>query len=104
MRHLTTYERKASEAPEKKREEGSEALKQDLWIAILLDRIGSRREDNRSDATEHVLKIMVVHDASEEDPVDVSIILEGREQLLDEHQSRPGHGLGEASGTRSGEA
>ncbi|CAL8235709.1 unnamed protein product [Boreogadus saida] len=79
MRHLTTYERKASEAPEKKREEGSEALKQDLWIAILLDRIGSRREDNRSDATEHVLKIMVVHDASEEDPVDVSIILEGRE-------------------------
>ncbi|CAL8234994.1 unnamed protein product [Boreogadus saida] len=70
MRHLTTYERKASEAPENKREEGSEALKQDLWIAILLDRIGSRREDNRSDATEHVLKIMVVHDASEEDPVD----------------------------------
>ena len=39
MRHLTTYERKASEAPEKKREEGSEALKQDLWIAILLDRV-----------------------------------------------------------------
>ncbi|CAL8358645.1 unnamed protein product [Arctogadus glacialis] len=26
--------------------------------------------DNRSDATEHVLKIMVVHDAAEEDPVD----------------------------------
>ncbi|CAL8293580.1 unnamed protein product [Arctogadus glacialis] len=44
--------------------------------------------DNRSDATEHVLKIMVVHDAAEEDPVDVSIILEGREVL---------HGCGNAA-------
>ncbi|KAJ8279101.1 hypothetical protein COCON_G00061670 [Conger conger] len=39
------------------------------------------QEDHRSDATEHVLKILVAHGASEEDPVDVSIILEGTEVL-----------------------
>lgn len=43
--------------------------------------INCMQEDHHGDASKHVLKIMVVHGASEEDPVDVSIILEGREVL-----------------------
>ncbi|KAK0148644.1 hypothetical protein N1851_011039 [Merluccius polli] len=39
------------------------------------------QEDHRSNATEHVLKIMVSGASEEEDPVEVSIILEGREVL-----------------------
>lgn len=37
--------------------------------------------ENRSDATQHILKILVVHEANGEDPVDVSILLEGKEML-----------------------
>lgn len=36
---------------------------------------------NGSDAAQHVLKILVVHGADEKDPVDVSILLEGQENL-----------------------
>ena len=43
-------------------------------IALSSFLVNSSQEDNRSDATEHVLKIMVVHDASEEYPVDATII------------------------------
>lgn len=39
------------------------------------------QEDARSDAAEHILKILVVHGADREDPVDVSILLEGREMF-----------------------
>ena len=39
------------------------------------------QEDNRSDATQHILKILVVHGVDEEHPVDVSIMLEGKEML-----------------------
>lgn len=39
------------------------------------------QEDSRSDATPHILKILVVHGADGEDPVDVSILLEGKEML-----------------------
>lgn len=39
------------------------------------------QEDNRSDTTQHTLKILVVHGADGKDPVDVSIILEGKEIL-----------------------
>ncbi|XP_046880477.1 sterile alpha motif domain-containing protein 3-like isoform X2 [Hypomesus transpacificus] len=39
------------------------------------------QEDSRSDATQHILKILVVHGADGEDPVDVSILLEGKEML-----------------------
>ncbi|XP_051960854.1 uncharacterized protein LOC127628167 isoform X2 [Xyrauchen texanus] len=39
------------------------------------------QEDTRSDAAEHILKILVVHGADREDPVDVSILLEGREMF-----------------------
>lgn len=38
-------------------------------------------EDNRSDVTEHLLKILVIHGAEGEDPVDVSILLDGAEIL-----------------------
>ncbi|XP_048836075.1 uncharacterized protein LOC125711317 isoform X2 [Brienomyrus brachyistius] len=38
-------------------------------------------EDSRSDATQHVLKILVVHGADGEEPVDVSILLEGQEMM-----------------------
>nr|XP_033948406.1 uncharacterized protein LOC117453630 isoform X2 [Pseudochaenichthys georgianus] len=38
-------------------------------------------EDSRSDATEHVLKILVVHGANGEDPVDAALLLEGREMM-----------------------
>lgn len=38
-------------------------------------------EDTRSNAAEHILKILVVHGADREDPVDVSILLEGREMF-----------------------
>ncbi len=33
------------------------------------------QEDTRSNAAEHILKILVVHGADREDPVDVSILL-----------------------------
>lgn len=39
------------------------------------------QEDTRSDAAEHILKILVVHGVDREDPVDVSILLEGREMF-----------------------
>ncbi|KAJ4945802.1 hypothetical protein JOQ06_023480 [Pogonophryne albipinna] len=39
------------------------------------------QEDSRSDATEHVLKILVVYGANEEDPVDAALLLEGREMM-----------------------
>ncbi|XP_034086759.1 uncharacterized protein LOC117555849 isoform X2 [Gymnodraco acuticeps] len=39
------------------------------------------QEDSRSDATEHVLKILVVHGANGEDPVDAALLLEGREMM-----------------------
>lgn len=39
------------------------------------------QEDNRSDATQHIVKILVVHGTDGEEPVDVSIILEGKEVL-----------------------
>ncbi len=39
------------------------------------------QEDTRSNAAEHILKILVVHGADREDPVDVSILLEGREMF-----------------------
>nr|XP_029137678.1 uncharacterized protein LOC114921648 [Labrus bergylta] len=38
-------------------------------------------EDNRSDATHHIVKILVVHGTDGEEPVDVSILLEGKEVL-----------------------
>ncbi|KAM6992389.1 uncharacterized protein ora6 [Tautogolabrus adspersus] len=38
-------------------------------------------EDNRSDATQHIVKILVVHGTDGEEPVDVSILLEGKEVL-----------------------
>ncbi|KAI9516495.1 hypothetical protein NQZ68_015997 [Dissostichus eleginoides] len=38
-------------------------------------------EDSHSDATEHVLKILVVHGANGEDPVDAALLLEGREMM-----------------------
>ncbi|KAI9543826.1 hypothetical protein NQZ68_008874 [Dissostichus eleginoides] len=37
------------------------------------------QEDSRSDATKHVLKILVVHGANGEDPVDAALLLEGKE-------------------------
>lgn len=39
------------------------------------------QEDNRSDATQHILKILVVHGDDGEHPVDVSIMLEGKKML-----------------------
>ncbi len=39
------------------------------------------QEDNRSDKTQHTLNILIVHGADGKDPVDVSIILEGKEIL-----------------------
>ncbi|KAL6480071.1 hypothetical protein MHYP_G00111040 [Metynnis hypsauchen] len=36
---------------------------------------------NRSDVTEHILKILVIHGANGGDPVDVSILLDGAEIL-----------------------
>ena len=39
------------------------------------------QQDNRSDAAEHTLKILVIHGAEGEDPVDASILLEGQEML-----------------------
>ncbi|KAI9516416.1 hypothetical protein NQZ68_015917 [Dissostichus eleginoides] len=39
------------------------------------------QEDSRSDATKHVLKILVVHGANGEDPVDAALLLEGREMM-----------------------
>lgn len=39
------------------------------------------QEDNHSDTAQHTLKILVVHGADGKDPVDVSIILEGKEIL-----------------------
>lgn len=39
------------------------------------------QEDTRSDAAEHILKILVVHGADREDPVDASVLLEGREMF-----------------------
>ncbi|XP_041820347.1 uncharacterized protein K02A2.6-like [Chelmon rostratus] len=39
------------------------------------------QEGSGSDATQHILKILVVHEADGEDPVDVSILLEGKEML-----------------------
>lgn len=38
------------------------------------------QEDSRSDVSNHTLKILIVHGA-DEDPVDVSIIVEGHEIL-----------------------
>ncbi|TMS17370.1 hypothetical protein E3U43_001439, partial [Larimichthys crocea] len=38
------------------------------------------QEDNRSDVSNHILKILVIHGA-DEDPVDVSILVEGHEIL-----------------------
>ncbi|KAI7792288.1 uncharacterized protein LOC130547351 [Triplophysa rosa] len=38
-------------------------------------------EESRSDAMQHILKILVVHLSDGEDPVDVSILLEGKEIL-----------------------
>ncbi|KAI9541429.1 hypothetical protein NQZ68_029797 [Dissostichus eleginoides] len=38
-------------------------------------------EDSRSDAAEHVLKILVVHGANGEDPVDAALLLEDREMM-----------------------
>lgn len=43
--------------------------------------INCMQEDTCSDPTEHILKILVVHGADREDPVDVSILLEGREMF-----------------------
>ncbi|KAL6483833.1 hypothetical protein MHYP_G00087050 [Metynnis hypsauchen] len=37
--------------------------------------------NNRSDVTEHILKILVIHGAHGEDPVDVSVLLDGAEIL-----------------------
>ncbi|KAL7873359.1 hypothetical protein AOLI_G00124300 [Acnodon oligacanthus] len=37
--------------------------------------------NNRSDVTENILKILVIHGADGEDPVDVSILLDGAEIL-----------------------
>ncbi|KAF3851507.1 hypothetical protein F7725_013279 [Dissostichus mawsoni] len=39
------------------------------------------QEDSRSDATKHVLKILVVHGANGEDPVDAALLLEGKEMM-----------------------
>ncbi|KAE8281684.1 hypothetical protein D5F01_LYC20683 [Larimichthys crocea] len=39
------------------------------------------QQDNRSDVTEHTVKVLVIHGAVGEDPVDASIILEGVEIL-----------------------
>lgn len=48
---------------------------------IMFFLINCMQEDTRSDAAEHILKILVVHGADREDPVDVSILLEGREMF-----------------------
>ncbi|KAJ7996549.1 hypothetical protein DPEC_G00238200 [Dallia pectoralis] len=39
------------------------------------------QEGTPVDATEHILKILVVRGADQENPVDVSILLEGREMF-----------------------
>lgn len=39
------------------------------------------QEGSGSDATQHILKILVIHEADGEDPVDVSFLLEGKEML-----------------------
>ncbi|XP_077416620.1 uncharacterized protein LOC144048478 isoform X2 [Vanacampus margaritifer] len=37
------------------------------------------QQENRSDAAEHTLKVLVVHGAEGDNPVDVSILLEGQD-------------------------
>lgn len=39
------------------------------------------QEDSRSDTSQHILKILVVHGVDGDAPVDVSILLEGKEIL-----------------------
>lgn len=39
------------------------------------------QEDRRSDATMHILKILIVHGADKEDLVAVAILLEGKEMI-----------------------
>ena len=39
------------------------------------------QEDSRSDETKHVLKILVVHGANGEDPVEAALLLEGKEMM-----------------------
>ncbi|XP_034545634.1 uncharacterized protein LOC117817198 [Notolabrus celidotus] len=38
-------------------------------------------EDSRSDAAQHIVKVLVVHGTDREEPVDVSILLDGKEIL-----------------------
>ncbi|KAG9262714.1 hypothetical protein AMEX_G24535 [Astyanax mexicanus] len=63
-------------------------MRRDAIIRSLILYLGEKEElfkdcleDNRSDVTEHLLKILVVHGAEGEDPVDVSILLDGAEIL-----------------------
>ena len=41
-----------------------------------------QKEADRHENTHHILKVLVVHAAIDEDPVDVSIIIEGNEVLI----------------------
>ncbi|KAG9275705.1 sterile alpha motif domain-containing protein 3-like isoform X2 [Astyanax mexicanus] len=64
-------------------------MRRDAIIRSLILYLGEKEEelfkdcleDNRSDVTEHLLKILVIHGAEGEDPVDVSILLDGAEIL-----------------------
>ncbi|MEQ2252171.1 hypothetical protein ILYODFUR_018959 [Ilyodon furcidens] len=64
-------------------------MRREAVIRSLILYLGEKEEelfedclvDSRSDATQHILKILVVHGADGEDPVDVSILLEGKEIL-----------------------
>ncbi|KAL7846617.1 hypothetical protein SRHO_G00215970 [Serrasalmus rhombeus] len=63
--------------------------KRDAVIRSLILYLGEKEEllfedclvNNRSDVTEHILKILVIHGADGEDPVDVSILIDGAEIL-----------------------
>lgn len=52
-----------------------------MFFNVIYHNLSCLQEDCRSDATYHVLKILVVHGTDGENPVDVSIVLEGQEML-----------------------
>lgn len=49
-----------------------------MVLFFLVNRV---QTDSRSDAARHILKLMVVRGADEEDPADVSVLLEGHEMV-----------------------
>ncbi|RXN38416.1 immunoglobulin light [Labeo rohita] len=75
-------------------------MRREAVIRSLILYLGEKEEelfedcqDNHGDTTLHTLKILVVHGADGKDPVDVSIILEGKEILPGCHNTAKGCAL-----------